>query len=326
MYYIERNPIAFLSGSVAEPSASETTWVSGGTYAVGDERIRPDLHRVFRCAAIRSPATTPPSTTPPESDPTGWVDMRPTQRWLPFGPLVRADGKFVYQSLGLESTSADIEYRMPMRYANAIALFGLRGAQWQVDVYTAVGDPTPEVQRSGTIKAPATGYYDYAFGQRRIRDRVLITGLPMRPNAEIRIRITGSSGQLRRVSQIEVGKLRFLPGVDWGGTEYGIERTPKAYTDQKTEADGSTAILIYGSSYDMSGTVAMSGAAEDSALTQLRRLIGRGVAYTPALAPGYEQSLAFGVLKSAPTTRDSYGVSRVRFAIEGLPTDPAVTA
>lgn len=324
MYYVERNTITtanFLAGSVAEPSASETVWVSGGTYAVGDERIRPDLHRVFKCAAIRSPATTPPSTTPPESDPTGWVDMRPTDRWLPFGPLPRADGKLVYQSLGLESTSADIEYRLQMRYANAIALFGLRGAAWSVDVYAAVGDTTPVQQRSGSIKAPAAGYYDYAYGQRRIRDRVLITDLPMYPSAEVRVKVTGGSGQLRRLSQCEVGKLRFLPGVDFGGTEYGLERTPKVYTTRKDEANGSASILIYGTSYDMSGTVSLSGNQEDSALSQLRGLIGRGVAYAPTLSPGYEQSLVFGVLKSAPTSRMSFGHSQTRFDIEGLPTD-----
>lgn len=326
MYYIERNTIttaSFLAGSVAEPSASETTWVSGGTYAVGDERIRPDLHRVFKCAAIRSPATTPPSTTPPENDPTGWVDMRPTDRWLPFGPLPRADGKLVYQSLGLESDAADIEYRLQMRYASAIALFGLRGARWEVDVFPSVGATTPVQQRSGSIKAPAAGYYDYAYGQRRIRDRVLITGLPIYPNAEVRIRITGSSGQLRRVSQVEVGKLRYLPGVAWGGTEYGIDRTPKVFTARKDEADGSVSTLIYGTSYDMSGSVAMDSAQEDSALSQLRSLLGRGVAFAPTLSPGYEQSLVFGVLKSAPTTRLSHGHTTTRFEIEGLPTDAA---
>lgn len=326
MYYVERIPIttaSFLAGSVAEPSASETEWVSGGTYAVGDERIRASLHRVFKAAAIRSPSTTPPSTTPPEDDPTGWQDMRPTQRWLPFGPFVRTDGKRVYQSLGLESTTADIEYRLQMRYATAIALFGLRGQQWQVDVYAAVGATTPVAQYSGNITASSTGYWDYGMGQRRIKDRVLIKDLPLYPAAEIRIRITGSSGQLRRVSQIEVGVLRFIPGAHWGGTEYGLEREPKVYTAEKTEADGSTSVLIYGTSYDMSGTVAMDGAAEDSALTQLRNLLGKGVAYTPALVPGYEQSLVFGTLTSAPTSRHSQGHTGTRFVIKGLPTDPA---
>lgn len=323
MYYIERIPVttaSFLAGSVAEPSASETAWVSGGTYAVGDERIRPDLHRVFKCAAIRSPGSTPPSSTPPEDDPTGWTDMRPTERWLPFGPFVRTDGKLVYQSLGLESTTADIEYRLQMRYATAIALFGLAGQQWQVDVFDTVGAAIPVKQYSGSLTAPATGYWDYGIGQRHTTDRVLITDLPMHPAAEIHIRITGNTGQLRRVSQIEVGQMRFVPGAHWGGTQYGLERDPKIFTAEKSEPDGSTSVLIYGSSYDMAGTVTMDAKAEDRALSQLRRLLGKGVAYTPALSPGYEQSLVFGTLTSAPTSRDSYGATSTRFSIRGLPT------
>lgn len=44
------------------------------------------------------------------------------------GPLVRADGKLVYESHALESTSGDIEYHLKLRYGNAVALYGLRGA------------------------------------------------------------------------------------------------------------------------------------------------------------------------------------------------------
>jgi hypothetical protein len=70
----------------------------------------------------------------------------------------------------------------------------------------------------------------------------------------------------------------------------------------------------------MNGTVSIKGKQEDSVLTQLRNLMGKGVAYTPTLAPGFQQSLVFGVLKSAPTSRDSLGRSSVQFQIEGLPT------
>ena len=115
-------------------------------------------------------------------------------------------------------------------------------------------------------------------------------------------------------------KLRYLPGVDFGGVQYGVARIPKAFTARKTEPDGSTSVLIYGTSYDMSGSIVLSGKQEDTALTQLRGLLGRGAAYAPTLAAGYEQSLLFGILKSADVARDSVNLSSVRFEIEGLPT------
>lgn len=320
MYYIERNPITdatFLDGSVAEPATGETVWAVG-THAVGAEVIRPALHRVFRCAAAR----TGTDTAPPEVDRESWQDMRPTKRYLPFGPITRADGKLVYQNLPLQSTTEDIQFNLAMRYANAVAIFGMKGAVYRAQVYDKPGEEGVFItERTGRIKAAARGYWDYAYGQRLMRDRVLITGLPIYPNAEIRISIEGTGGQLRAVSQIVVGKLRYIPGVDFGGVAYGLNRSPKAFTStQVDEPTGTTSVLIYGTSYDMSGTVKLSGKREDAALVQLRSLIGRGAAFAPTLIPGYQQSVVFGVLKSADVTRDSFDLSLADFRIEGLPT------
>ncbi len=319
MYYIERNPITnamFLAGSIAEPSASETIWVSGAAITKGQERIRPALHRVFKAAAdIAS------STVPPEDEPTVWQDMRPTERYLPLGPMVRADNKLVYQSQALESTAADLEYRFVQRYANAIALFGLKGAAWRVKVYDKVGAGQVLItERTGDIKGPAHSYWDYAYGQRLRQDRVLITDLPIYPNTEIRVTVEGGAGQTRAISQMEVGKLRYIPSVDFGGVVYGINRSPKAFTTSKVEDNGTTSVLIYGNSYDMSGSIKLRGTREDAALIQLRGLIGRGAAFAPTLIAGYAQSLVFGVLKSSDVSRESFNLSSVEFKIEGLPT------
>ena len=318
MYYIERNPLddaAFLAGSVGEPDTGETAWAAG-TYAVGDEVIRPALHRVFRCAVARTGA----NTDPPEVDAASWKDMRPSNRWVPFGPMQRADGKLVYESRALTRTDGDIEYHLLMRYANAVALYGLQGAEWSVEVYPTEADAAPVRTVGGTIKAPALGYWDYAYGQRRLRDRKLITGLPIYPAAKLVIKIKGSGTQVRRVTQIDVGKLRFLPGVEWGGVQAGLRRTPRAYQYRKEEPDGSSTTLLYGTTYDMAGQIKLSGKAEDNALVQLRGLLGKGLSFAPTLAPGFEQSLVFGTLEEAPTSREGLTVSVIDFQIRGLPT------
>lgn len=319
MYYIERNPITaatFLAGSVAEPSATETEWASGAAVAKGQERIRSTLHRVFK-AAVDIPAGV---TTAPEDDPTKWQEMRSTDRYLPFGPIVRADKKVVYEGNALVTTTGNIEYRTLQRYANAVAIFGMRGARWRVRVYDKVGaGQVLKDERTGRIKRPARGYWDYAFGQRYLRDRVLVSDLPIFPGAEVRVTIEGGAGQVRSMSQCEIGKLRYLPGLLPGGVEYGLTRSPKVYTVSKQEPNGSTSVLIYGNSYDMSGVVDLDAHQEDSALSQFRNLLGKGVAYTPTLAPGYEQSLMFGLLTSAPTTRDNFSQSKAKFDIQGLP-------
>lgn len=319
MYYIERNTITdamFLTGSVAEPSASETEWVSGAAITKGQERIRSSLHRVFKAAAdIAS------STVPPEEAPTVWQDMRPTDRYRVFGPIARADNKLVYQNQPLSMTTGDIEYRLAQRYANAVALFGLKGATWRVKVYdkpVADGGVLQD-ERSGSIKQPARGYWDYGYGQRFQRDRILVTGLPIYSNAEIRVSVEGSGSQVRALSQCEVGKLRFLPG-DWGGVLAGLRRTPKVFSVSKQEDNGSTSVLIYGNTYDMSGKVVLSGGQEDNTLIQLRNLLGRGAAFAPTLAPTFAQSLVFGLLESADVERPGLNLSEASVQIRGLPT------
>lgn len=318
MYYIERAPLSdasFLAGSVGEPDTGEAAWAAG-TYAVGAEVIRPALHRVFRCAVARTGA----NTDPPEVDGTSWSDMRATNRWVPFGPLQRADGQLVYESRALVRTDGDIEYHLLLRYANAVALFGLQGAAWSVEVYPTVDAASPVKVFGNTIKAPAYGYWDYAYGRRRNRDRVLVTGLPIYPAAKVVIKIMGSGSQIRRVTQIEPGKLRFIPGASWGGVVAGLRRSPRAYSYRKEEKDGSSTTLLYGNTYDMSGQIKLSSTQEDNVLAQLRDLLGKGVAYAPTLAPGFEQSLVFGTLESGDTDRDPSILSTVNFQIRGLPT------
>lgn len=320
MYYIERNTITdamFLTGSVGEPSASETDWVPG-TYSVGAEVIRPGTHRVYRCAVAR----TPTDTSPPEVDVTSWADIRPTDRYLPFGPHTRTNGKVVYQNYPLKSTTANIEYRLSQRYANTVAFFGAKGSTWKVQVYDKPESSGGVLvhERTGRIKSAATGYWQYAYGQRYTTDRVFIYDLPIYPNAEIRIIIEGSGSQERAISQIEVGKLRYLPGALPGGVEYGVARSPKVFTTRGIEDNGTTSILIYGTGYDMSGSVIINKEVENTVLTQLRQLLGKGVAYIPTLTDDFQQSLVFGLLKSADVARESPSHSIINIQIEGLPT------
>jgi hypothetical protein len=323
MYLIERIPIlaaTFLAGSVPEPSARETEWVSGGTYAVGVERTRTSKNRVYKCAVARSPGSTPPSTTPPEDDPTGWQEMRPTDRWVPFGPYINAAGQTVYRSLALDSTTADLTYRLQLRYCNAVALFGLRGARVRVRVYATAGG-TLAFDKAYTLKQPAAGYWDYAYGPKVPRDRLMVTGLPIYPAAEVRIDIEGSGSQQRRVTQIEAGKLRYIPGASFGGAEYGVTSTVRARMYRKQDDTGTEAVLLYGASQDLQGQVVLTGDRENAVLHMLRGLVGKGVAVVPHLSTGYEQRLVFGVIDVAPLKRTHLNLAAVDVSVRGLPVD-----
>lgn len=69
--------------TIAEPAAGETLWVSGGTYALGDKRIRVETHRVYEAVQASTGRT-----IAPELDGTYWKDMGPTLRWAPFDQYI----------------------------------------------------------------------------------------------------------------------------------------------------------------------------------------------------------------------------------------------
>lgn len=323
MYILERPALTdamILAGSISEPSPRETEWVSGGTYTVGMERTRSSLHRVYRCAVARNPSSTPTSATAPEADPTGWVEVRPTDRWVPMGAYVNAAGQTIYRGLAVESTTADLVWRLQLRYCNALALFGLRGARVRVQVYSSVGGTLVE-ERELTLKRPASGYWDYGYGERVTRDRLLIADLPIYPAAEVVITVEGSVDQLRRITQLSFGKLRYLPGVSFGGVEYGVTNTVRVRMFRQQDPDGTEAVLIYGTSQDLQGVVVLGPERENAALVLLRRLVGQGVAVLPSLQFDAEQRLTFGVIDVAPVKRESPSHATVDISVRGLPVD-----
>lgn len=319
MYYIQRAPLTdatFTAGTIAEPSPRETAWASGVNYPAGQEVARATTHRVYRCAVAHTSAASPL----PENDPTRWKEMRPTDRWAPYGPWVNAAGQTIYSGQAVESTTANLVWRLNLRYANAVALFGLRGATLRAQAYDAPGG-TLVATRVVNLKRPAAGYWDLILGERSYRDRVLLRDLPMLPNGELVISIEGGAGQLRRVTQIEAGKLRQVHGANFGGTEYGVSNTPRARMFREQDADGTEKVLLFGVSQDMEASVVMDGNRENAALTALRGLAGRGVALLPSLGASYESRLTFGVIDSAPVTRTHNGITQARFSVRGLPVD-----
>ena len=320
MYYIDRiapTDATWQAGTIAEPSPRETAWSGAGVaYAKDQEVVRPTTHRVYRCAVGHTSAASPL----PEADPTRWKEMRPTDRWAPYGPWVNTAGQTIYSGAGVQSTTADLIWRMALRYANAVALFGLRGADVVAQVNATPGGTLAHT-RTVSLKRPASGYWDLVFGQRSYRDRLLLRGLPMFPNGELVLTIRGGAGQLRRVTQIEAGKLRQIHGVDFGGTEYGVSNTPRARMFREQSTDGTERVLIYGTSQDMEANVVMHGDRENTAIATLRGLAGRGVAMLPSLDAGYESRLTFGVIDAAPVTRTHHGITQARFSVRGLPVD-----
>lgn len=325
MYLIDPIPILPAqivdSGSIGEPFAHgkdgpETEWAAG-TWAVGQECVRVSQRRVYKCAVARTAA----DTTPPELDAGKWLEMRPTARYLPFGPYTNKADQLVFKRLAVASVTNDLVWRLNLRYADSVALFGLAGARVRVQVFKTVGGVQDGPDRVYSLLRGSAGQYDRRFGLRSYRDRLLIRDLPRHVAGELRISVEGDAGQLRQVSHICAGKFRFLPGIEFGGTEYGLTNTVRTQSFRTTDPDGTDTRLIYGTTQDMQGKVAFSAERERYVLPLLHRLAGRAVAWVPGLQDKYAQRLTLGCIDVVPVSADADPLSSMDMSISGYPVE-----
>jgi hypothetical protein len=197
--------------TIAEPAASETAWVSGGTYAVGDLRIRTTTHKVYSCVQAHTGRT-----ALPENDAAYWLEKSPTNRYAPFD---------IYNTTAATATTS-ITYVLSPGYFNAISLYGLVGSTISITLKDAPAGTTIW-SYSGSLYRDPLGWYEYLFGGLQQIDRLQFHDLPIRPTAELAITLSASSGQPVGIGMINVGDRISLGGGDanWGGTQYGSTRS-----------------------------------------------------------------------------------------------------
>lgn len=295
--------------TIAEPSANETAWASGVAYAVGDVRIRATTHRRYKCAAAHTSGATPT----PENDPTRWVDAGPTDRWAPFDLYTNT------QALGTTS----LTYVLSPGYFNSVALYGLTGSQYLLEVWDLPAGTPGRAKifgRAGFLSDDPLGWYEYLFTPLRARDKLVFAGIPIRPAAEATITITAASGQPVGLGMIVVGDYAPLisDAAEWGGTQYGATAEPVTYSYIKTNDDGTTTIVKRHSATNMRCKVVMPRQYADAALKSLQRVLDRPVAFVATAAPTYDGLNVFGIASSSPVGYESFGHATIDINVKGL--------
>jgi len=285
--------------SMAEdPTAA---WVSVATYSVGDLRHVVATHRVYKCAVAGV------SSISPELAPTVWVDMRPTNKWAPFD---------IYTSTAATATTS-LTYVLTPGYFNAIALYGLTGAQYSLTVKDAAGGSVIYT-KSGYLYGDPIGWYEYLFGGVKPVTKLLFTNIPIRPASEITLTISASTGQPVGVGMIVCGDYTSLAGSgDWGGPEYGASAEPVTYSYIKTEDDGTTSIVRRHAATNLRVTIAMPRDEADAVLQSMQEVLDVPVAWIATDVPGYSGLSAFGI-GSGAMSYDSFGVATFVINVKGL--------
>lgn len=289
--------------TVAEPAADETAWVSAGTYALGDRRIRLTTHRVYQCVQAHTGRA-----ALPENDAAFWLDAGPTQRYAPF------DAYTTTAATGITSMT----YVLSPGYFNAVSLYGLTGTQIVVSVKDAPGGT--EIYRypaSGTasLTEPPTGWYDYMFGKRRAIQKLLLRGIPIRPTAELTITVTGATVG---IGMINVGDLSPLLGeAQWGGVMAGASAEPTSYSFIKTNDDGTITIRRRSKATNLRASVAMPRERADAALATVQQVLDVPVSWIATTSQGFDGLNVFGI-GSGSMSYDSFGTAILQINVKGI--------
>ena len=284
--------------SLAEDSTA--AWTSA-TYVLGDLRHVVATHRVYKCAVAGS------RTVSPDLDPTNWVDMRPTNKFAPFD---------IYTSTAA-ATVTTMTYVLTPGYFNSIALYGLTGSQYSLTVKDAAGG-TAIYTRSGYLTADPVGWYEYLFGAPKVSDKLIFTGIPIRPASEITLTITAASGQPVGLGMLVCGDYVSLSGAGlWGGVQYGASAEPITYSYIKTADDGTTTIVRRHAATNLRVNIAMPRAEADAVLQSVQSVLDVPVAWVATAADGYAGLTTFG-LGSGSMSYDSFGIANFNINVKGL--------
>ena len=290
------------SSTISEPAAGETAWVSAGTYALGDKRIRTTTHRVYECVQAHTGRS-----ALPEVDSSYWLDVSPTQKWAPFDTLVSTQAAIV----------TPLTYVLRPGFFNALTCYGLDGATLLISVKDAPGGSVIYTQTID-LTVPPLDWYDWGFGRIQALDKTLVSGIIPYPDAELTITITASAAVTVKAGIIAIGDLRDIAGDgDWGGTQYGATAEPVTYSYIKRNDDGTTKIVRRHAATDLSVNVVLPREYADAAVATVQAVLDVPAAWIATDAIGYAALNVFG-LGSGSMQYDSFDIANFSIKVKGL--------
>ena len=287
------------SSTLAEPAASETAWVSAGTYVAGDKRIRTGTHRVYNCILGHTGRT-----ALPEDDTTYWEDYDPTLKWAPFDSYVSTPA----------TLASPLTYVLLPGFFDAISMYGLTGTGVTITHKATAGGTTLET-RTISLYAESLGLYEYLFGVKSPKSKIVETDFELRPASEVTISVTGTGTVA--MGMCNVGTYRTLV-TDWGGTQYGASVEPVTTSRITTDATtGKVTIKRGNAATGLRASVALPLADANYALQSVQEVLDVPVSWIASNSTGYEGLNVFG-LGSANLSYAGPDLVQLNITVKGM--------
>lgn len=290
------------SSTIAEPAAGEIAWVSGGTYVIGDFRIRATTHRVYKSLQAHTGRT-----ALPEADPTYWQDAYATKKWAMF------DGFASTQST--ITTPLTVVLRPGM--INSLAMLELEGSSAQIVLKDAPGGTVVKTIVT-SLQEPPIDWYDWFFGTIKTKSKVIIDNLTPYLDPELTVTITAAAGVTVKCGMLALGQMKnILDSAAFGGTKYGAKVQPTSFSYIKTDEFGNTVIKQRGGATDMAIDISLPSGSNNFALSTLKSVLDVPAVWSVNAGPAYDGLTVFG-LASGTLTYEGCRHSNFSITVKGM--------
>ncbi|WP_409266799.1 hypothetical protein [Massilia sp. BHUDP2] len=287
--------------SIPEPDLAngEVAWVSGGNFAVNDERTYSGS--VWGCKVAHSGRS-----ATPDVDSNYWYRIGPTNRMAPFDD---------YSNTKVVATGS-LTYVVGPGFLNGLAIYGMEGSSYSIVVRDGPGGPEMR-SWTGDLYSQAAGLYELLFSTLAKTEQLSFDDIPLSPAAEVVITLTAGPGGRVAIGTIKFGDWRqFIGNGKFGGAQYGAESNRKSRTLREYNPDGTYKIVRRATSRDVSCSIVVDAEQAMVADAILGEIIDTAVPFEASGLPqyGYLNTLGF---VTGSIRADSHGTTSINLKVEG---------
>lgn len=287
--------------SIPEPDIAngEVAWVSAGSYQVNDKRTYDGS--VWACRQTHTGRS-----AKPDADANYWYRDGPTNRMAPFDD---------YSNTKVASTGS-LTYVVQPGFLNGVAIYGMEGATYSVEVRDGVGGPLVR-SWSGDLYSQAIGFYELLFAALVPTEQLSFDDVPLTPNAVVTINVSAAPGVRVAIGTIKLGDWRqFIGEQSRGGTQYGAESNRKSYSLRTYNFDGTYKLTRRSRSRDVNCTIAISAEEAMYADAILGEILDTAVPFEATNLPryGYLNTLGF---VTGSIRADNHRTASINLKVEG---------